>query len=109
MQVEVAIFWEADPATLGGLGRIIPRIPPKSRRRASLAMVRGPSFDGWELPLALPSTACATFRETRFVQCELGVTRFRHVLSRIVGTYASREAGERLCLRNWHQGKHAPT
>jgi hypothetical protein len=50
MRVEVAIFLEVDRAALGALGRIISRIPPKSRRRASLTMARGPSFDGWELP-----------------------------------------------------------
>ena len=59
----------------------------------------------WNCRGALPSTACATFRETRFVQSGLAVTRFRHVLIRVVGTYASREAGEGLeILADQRQG-----
>jgi hypothetical protein len=97
MQVEVAIFCQPI-AQLWGLASdnssnsaeiSSAELPPErpAYPRSTVGNCRG----------ALPSTTCATFRETRFVQCGLAVTRFRHVLTRLVRTYASREAGGRLC------------
>jgi hypothetical protein len=75
MQVEVAIFCQPI-AHLWGLAsdnslnsaEISSAEPPPERPaypRSTVGNCRG----------ALPSTACATFRETRFVECGLAVTR----------------------------------
>jgi hypothetical protein len=97
MRVEVAIFWEADRATLDPWIDQFLKFRRNHPGGASLAIAGGPSSTFGTPRCPTPSTARATLRETRFVQCGVAVTRFRHVLTWLVRDLCKLRSREKLC------------